>query len=93
MDTKTPWWHKFMTKECILIAFAGFVFGAWTVWYHMRDGLPELEPVPDPEVECHDTVVPVRDSVPTMCPSAQHRMGSPWAGMVVCSCQTKPHRK
>jgi hypothetical protein len=28
MDTKTPWWHKFMTKECILAALAGITCAA-----------------------------------------------------------------
>jgi hypothetical protein len=89
MDTKTPWWHKFMTKECILAALAGFVFGAWTLWYHMRGQLPDPEPAPeDPELACHDAMVPRFQNAVTSCPNVQQRM-TPMGDMVVCSCMTK----
>lgn len=93
MESKAPWWHKFMTKECIVAAVAGFVFGVWTMWYHMRDQLPELEPVPDPEVECHDTLVPVNSDIPTECPNAHQSMSSPWHDKVVCTCPTRPKKR
>lgn len=34
MEQKTPWWHRFLTKECIVVGLVSFGFGVWTAWFH-----------------------------------------------------------
>ena len=88
MEMKNVWWHKFLTKESLVMALLGFILGAWTVAYHLNPSLPSPEPPPvDDETQCHDMYFPKTFQFRALtCPSKHHAVHA-FGGDVLCECR------